>query len=587
MTEHFLPTQTKAAEKTAALQNLSELVERHLGFRAQPFRTGLRIRTLTNPRKTIVLRVDLSSKILRARIVCLRFSVPGLLLFACAARGGYVLQLGKNATTATAGVDSFFTPSDAGLGVSTNHVVEIINGRFSVFNKSLTRLQTLTDSNFWFRAGITVPSGWGFSDPRILFDTPSQRWFVSSVDVNDANDANRFLLAISGTADPTGTWHGVAFTADPVNGYWADFPTLGIDANAVYLSGDMFDRFGDAIGPALACIPKTDLLLTTPSVAGRTSFGVLDYSRYGEILQPVVTVGAASSPEAVLAVGDLGFDYLTHSTLVGTVVQNGASEGGATLSSPTTISIPGYSIPINPLQLGGITNNIDDGDARISAMVYRVGDVIYATHGTQINGRAAIQWFKIGAPSMNLIATGTITDPALDLFYPSIAANGGGTVALAFNASSATSAVSSYAVLGEPVNGTLSFGNLALLKAGVAAYRTNEDDSRWGDYSAITVDPANPTHFWALTMYPSSKSAWSTQITELIAAPLVLAMSASRTNVTLSWPAAAGGYQLQFTPKLSSPNWMPVTTQTLTPTNNQYVVSLSVTNGAQFFRLAK
>ena len=519
--------------------------------------------------------------------MCLQFVILALLLFASAAPAAYVLQLGKNATTATAGIDSFYTPPDAGLGVSTNHVVEIINGRFSVFNKSLTRLQTFTDSGFWSSAGITVPSGWGFSDPRILFDTASQRWFASSVDVNDASDANRFLLAVSATADPTGTWRGVAFTADPVNGYWADFPTLGIDANAVYLGGDMFDSAGNPNGPTLVCIPKNDLLLATPSSAGRTSFGVLSYSSYGEILQPVATIGAASSPEAVLAVGNLGFDYLVHSTLVGVSIQNAASEGSATLGSPTTISIPGYSIPINPLQLGGSTHNIDDGDARIGAIVYRVGDMIYATHGTQINGRAAIQWFKIDAPTRNLINTGTISDPALDLFYPSIAANGNGTVALAFNASSATTTASSYAVLGEPANGTLSFGNLVLLKAGAAAYRTNEDDSRWGDYSAITVDPGNPTHFWALTMYPSSKTAWSTQITELIAAPLVLSMSASTTNVLLSWPAAAGGYQLQSTPKLSPANWMPVTTQTLTPTNNQYMVSLAVTNGAHFFRLSK
>ncbi len=331
--------------------------------------------------------MDLPSKRSSARSVCLRLAVPGLLFFASAAHAAYVLQLGKNATTATDGVDSFFVPPDAGLGVSTNHVVEFINGRFSVFNKSLTKLQTFTDSNFWFRAGITVPPGWGFSDPRIYFDTASQRWFASSTDVNDADDPNRFLLAISATSDPTSAWHGVAFLADPVNGFWADFPTFGIDANGVYLSGDLFDAFGNPHGPTLVSIPKSDLLLNPPSAAGRTSFGLLSYSSYGASLQPAATIGAASSSESVLAVGDLGFDFLPHSTLVAVAIQNAGSEGAATLGSPTTISIPAYSIPINPLQLGGLTNNIDDGDARISAMVYRVGDVIYATHGTQATAR--------------------------------------------------------------------------------------------------------------------------------------------------------------------------------------------------------
>ena len=57
---------------------------------------------------------DSSSKIVDANCVPgARYPQP--LLFASAAQGAYVLQLGKNATTATAGVDSFFTPPDAGL----------------------------------------------------------------------------------------------------------------------------------------------------------------------------------------------------------------------------------------------------------------------------------------------------------------------------------------------------------------------------------------------------------------------------------------------------------------------------------------
>ena len=30
------------------------------------------------------------------------------------------------------------------------------------------------------------------------------------------------------------------FQADPDNGFFADFPTLGVDSNAVYISGDFF-----------------------------------------------------------------------------------------------------------------------------------------------------------------------------------------------------------------------------------------------------------------------------------------------------------------------------------------------------------
>ena len=223
------------------------------------------------------------------------------------AHAALMLQIGKNFTAATYNVDSTAQPPDAGLAVGTNHVVEFLNGRFSVFTKSnAVRVQTKTDLAFWGSAGVTFPAGIDVSDPRILYDTASQRWFAAMIDFDPSNEvSNRFLLAISATSDPTGLWRGIAWPADPMNGYFADFPTLGIDANGVYLSGNMFDAAGNAVAPLLVSLPKSDLLANPPVIANRTSFGLLDYSSYGEILQPAVTLGAASSAEAVLAVAKL------------------------------------------------------------------------------------------------------------------------------------------------------------------------------------------------------------------------------------------------------------------------------------------
>src|SRR5206468_3964718 len=143
------------------------------------------------------------------------------------------------------------------LGVSTNHIVELINGRFTVFRRpTLGRLQSMTDLSFWSKAGITIPASADVSDPRIVFDSASARWFASMIDVDTSQSSNRFLLAVSANADPTGTWQGTAFVADPVNGYFADFPTLGIDANGVYLCGDLFRTDNRSVGSTLVAIPK-------------------------------------------------------------------------------------------------------------------------------------------------------------------------------------------------------------------------------------------------------------------------------------------------------------------------------------------
>jgi hypothetical protein len=505
-----------------------------------------------------------------------------LLTFASSAA---LLQVGKNFTAAIYS-ESGAVPPDAALGVGTNHLVEMVNGRYSVYSKSTgARVQTSTDRNFWISAGVSFASGTSISDPRVVFDFSSQRWFASMVDVPSSEMSNRFLVAISATADPTGTWKSVAFPADPVHGYFADFPTFGVDANGVYLSGDMFDSVGNPRGPGLVSIPKNDLLASTPTATNRTSFGVLNYTSYGDILQPAVTLGAVSGGGSVLAMGDLGYDFAQHSNIVAVTIQN-AGGPGATLGSPTSISVPAYEVPIDPDQLGS-NNQIPDGDTRFSAIVYRVGNLIYAVHSTEVSNRAAIQWFKLDALTSAVLDTGIITDPALDLFYPAIAANSDGGVVIVFNTSSASSYVGSYAMLGEPINGTLSFGNLVLLKAGVAGYNGPPGAPlRWGDYSAAVLDPVDPSHFWALTMYPSSSTAWATQITELIAVPVSLSITNSGGSIVLSWPGAASDYQLQSTPGSSPVNWTDVL-QSPTSINNQLTVSLPVTGDAQFFRLVK
>jgi hypothetical protein len=361
---------------------------------------------------------------------------------------------------------------------------------------------------------------------------------------------------------------------------------MGIDANGVYLSGDMFDLAGNSLGPSLVSIPKSGLLADPPSATGRTMFGILSAANYGSILQPAVTVDATSGPELVLAMGDLGYDFQPHSNLVSVAVQGSALET-ASLTGLLSLAVPAYSIPLNPTQPSG-QQNLDDGDGRISATVYRVGEVLYAVHGTEVNGRAAIQWFEIDAATRTVLGTGLIADPVLELFYPSIAANAGGTVVIACNGCSSSSFVSCFATVGEKLNGIRIFGGLQLLKAGSASYRNNDSTgiSRWGDYSAVCVDPVDSARFWAITMYPPSRTLWSTQITELIAIQVRLEIQLAAGDVVLSWPAAATNFQLQSTSSLSPANWTSVGVAPVL-IDNQFRVALPATGNAALFRLVK
>jgi len=52
-----------------------------------------------------------------------------------------------------------------------------------------------------------------------------------------------------------------------------------------------------------------------------------------------------------------------------------------------------------------------------------VGGILYAVHNTYLSNHIAIRWYRIRAADNVLLESGTITDPDLDLFFPSIAAN--------------------------------------------------------------------------------------------------------------------------------------------------------------------
>jgi hypothetical protein len=134
---------------------------------------------------------------------------------------------------------------------------------------------------------------------------------------------------------------------------------------------------------------------------------------------------------------------------------------------------------------------------------------------------------------------------------------------------------------------------LLLLKAGTGSYQNPDvsGTSRWGDYSATSLDPADPTRFWTIQMIPVSRSSWKTQITELLTGAsntvqtLSLNAIQSGSNLIITWPTNAPASQLQFKSLLSTTNWLPVS-QAVVTTNGVASVIVPATGDAGFFRLA-
>ena len=507
------------------------------------------------------------------------------LLMAGHAPGAVAIKVGQNIQGATLGADSGLVPPDADGAVGPNHYVQLVNGSFKVFSKTNGALvQSKSDISFWTNAGIPL-NGLTVSDPRVFYDPSVQRWFASQIDVDENTIAgNDFLIAVSATTDPTGVWKAVSFPAD-TNGNFADFPTLGLDANGVYIAGNMFQPFpgGGFLGVEIVSLPKSDLLLASPTATNRSYSGLLGGFTWGFALQPTANFYSSNSVETVVAVTSDGTDFQPHNTLSTFVISNAASSN-AVFAGLANLIVPNYNVPINPTQPGGI-NSLDDGDARINASVYQAGNFIYAVHATQVGPRAAIRWYKLDAASRTLLESGTISDTNLEFFYPSIAANSNGLVVIGFNGCSTNTLVSSFAAVGETVNGSTTFGSPVLLRTGGGTYQVIAGPAnRWGDYSATSLDPANVNTFWTIQEIPSSQDVWSVQITQILIEP-VLGLGITNGNAVVSWDTNSAGFTLLSNTNLVTTNWT-VVTPSPTVLGNQFVVTNSVSSN-RFYRLVQ
>ncbi|HEX5398897.1 MAG TPA: hypothetical protein VFY06_07605, partial [Verrucomicrobiae bacterium] len=175
-----------------------------------------------------------------------RWSLPLIFLLVAVGAGGQTsVQIGLNFTGSQGGLISQALPPDPNGAIGPDRYMEFINGTVAFYNRTnVASVVRKTDLKFWSDAGLNV-SAIGVSDPRVIYDPTVQRWFATQVDYDptasdQTAEANDFLLAVSTTSSPNGPWKAFMIPSDPDNGYFADFPTLGVDSNAVYIAGDYY-----------------------------------------------------------------------------------------------------------------------------------------------------------------------------------------------------------------------------------------------------------------------------------------------------------------------------------------------------------
>jgi len=435
------------------------------------------------------------------------------------------------------GFGSLAFPASGNTGaVGPNHFVQMTTGSFSIYDKTGSLIQTKTDDQFWQDAGQPSQGMVGLGMPRVVYDQLSSRWFV--MEINLPNTNNEVFVARSDTSDPTGTWKSVHYTGMPSE--FASFPTLGVDANGVYIgTANFFQRdIAIPLNVTLTKIPKADLLLATPTLANMTRFDQAgSASNMG--WAPQVATNFASSPTAASIVS-------THWDTFGLI--NYTELTGTTLGPTSNLATVATSLPGKIWQPGDTTTAKVSGgdDDRYAGAIYQVGNLIYAVQPISVDSNGvgttsgtnttdAIHLVVINDTTNQIVAEGVYWNASYDYSFPSVAANALGDIVIAFNRSgkSADGFIGAFAVDAHINGSNIIFGQLTALRTGLSSYhQQGVDNESWGPNSAISIDPTNPLAFWTSQEVALSNVLWGTQITQVFVAPSVTNVTSTTANGT-------------------------------------------------------
>lgn len=428
--------------------------------------------------------------------------------------------------------DSGFIPPDSMGCVGPTQVLVCVNGRIRVFNKSGVIGALDVSTNTFFNS---VRNASGTSDPRVRYDPLSQRWFVIMINVSLPN---RILLAVSSgpTITDSSSFTFYQFQQDTVTptgntGQLADYPTLGIDNQALYIGANMFTSTAYQ-GTSAWVVRKSSVLSGGPiqvfafrSLATATGNG--PYTPQGvDNYDPTATEGYF-----------IGVDNAVFSRLVLRRVTNLSTT--PTISANINLTVPTTTSPSARTVLGS-TRPLDAIDDRLySAQIFRdsVNGVtsLWTAHHFRVNTsgvasssgtRLGTRWYEItgftGTPSLR--QSGTVFSSAASqppsYWFGSAAMSGQGHMAIAFtNAGAAQRA--EIAAAGRFASDTLGTTRApTVMQTSSTNYNVETTGTqRWGDYSYTCVDPTDRMTMWTFQEYCDTTNSWGIRAIQLLAPP--------------------------------------------------------------------
>lgn len=489
-----------------------------------------------------------------------------------------------------------YVPPDTHGDVGPNHYFQVVNAAFKVFSKTgATLIGPSNNNTIW----TGMPNNSNDGDAVVLYDEQADRWLFTQFSLPNYPNGPFFqMIAVSQTPDPTGTWYRWQFNFTDM----PDYPKFGVWPDGYYMSMNRFSAgAGNYVGTGAVAFERSAMLTGSPTAqmvlflvpSSNEAFGFLPSDCDG----PFPPAGTPNTYAYInespyhLGLWDFHADW--------------TNTANATFTALTPVDVETFSSGINSISQQGTTKKLD---AITDRLMYRLQYRKFSDHQSLVTNHtvnvgssvAGVRWYELRktGTAWAMYQQGTYSPDANSRWMASAAMDANGSIALGYSVSSSTMFPAiryTGRLSSDPLN-TMTIAEGTIINGGGAQTGGGFGAGRWGDYSAMSVDPSTPSTFWYTTEYYSTTSGtnWKTRIGSFqFAAPFTVTASAaprrfcmgdtcqlnaasagSTGTVTYSWTSDPPG----FTSTLQNPVVTPLenTTYYVSATDNSVTVNDSV-----------
>jgi hypothetical protein len=432
-------------------------------------------------------------------------------------------------------------PSDANLAVGLNHIFEMVNIVGRITNRSGGSASTFT-----LRSFFQPDNGTDETDPRVMYDAASGRWFATYLQISTMQSS--LILAVSTTSDPTGTFCRFRLGNPTSETFIQDFPQLGISDDKVIVTYNAF-TFPDQrfLGAGYYVINKADLVTDSGCPASVRRVRVPpNPARYG--VHPAQSL--SSTGTLYMATNDGGIAGGSRVIVIGV---SGVPGVGPVTEDTFAVNVRAWLTPPNAEQAGSPLRLATNDESVITAVwqsgALWIGGNEQCVPSGDVAARSCLRLIQIQTATHILQQDMTFGLPGRYYYYPALSPDGAGNLVVVFNASSATEFAGVRATGRLTTDAPNTLVASILLRGGGGAQTS---PNRMGDFYGAALDPADPSKVWVTAEYIGTTTAgdWGTVVSQLTFGPpptLALALNSHtftthtvlRLDLTVGNPAAA------------------------------------------------